>query len=79
MNKKTKLQNELTESVKANESSVDCCPICKSHFSCALSKESHFKLYPLHVLPASIGMPDDQKEVALTENLDGVRHDRKTR
>ena len=71
MNKKTKVKLELEESVKANSTDVNCCPSCHSHFSCALSRESHFKLYPLHVLPASIGMPDDQKEVALTENLDG--------
>ena len=77
MNKKTKVKLELEDTIKAYVPSIDSCGVCHSHFSCALSRESHFKLYPLHVLPASIGMPDDQKEVILTEDLNGKRYNKR--
>ena len=66
--KKVKLQNELSESVKANSTDVNCCPSCHSHFSCALSRESHFELYPLHL---SDGVQVVKAESALTEDLNG--------
>ena len=47
MNKKTKVKLELEESV-AREATADDCPTCKQHFNCALSMESHKKLYPKH-------------------------------
>ena len=68
MNKKTKVKLELEESVKANSTDVNCCPTCHSHFSCALSRESHFKLYPGHLTDT---VQVVKAESALTEDLNG--------
>ena len=72
MNKKTKLKLELDETIKAQSGSVDSCPICSSHFSCALSRESHFKLYPTHQTQTGTETPlGAAKEAAVVENLQG--------
>jgi len=69
MNKKKKLQNELSEAVKREVSSDDC-PICRQHFWSALNRDSHKTLYPGHF--AGEAQPlSDKKEAAATENLKG--------
>ena len=48
MNKKTTVKLELEESVKNVKPSSNRCPVCLEYFCCALSRESHMKLYPKH-------------------------------
>lgn len=48
MNKKTKLKLEMDERIKSHVPSDDSCSICRTHFTCQLSREAHMKLYPGH-------------------------------
>jgi hypothetical protein len=48
----------------------DCCPFCRSPFTCALSRTSHYRLYPSH----EHGHPtatEVKEDIILTENLRG--------
>jgi adenine-specific DNA glycosylase len=74
MNKKTKLQNELSEAVKRTPSSDDC-PVCSQHFWCSLNRESHMKLYPSHLNGSAV--KTGEVEAAVVENLQGTVKRRK--
>ena len=63
MNKKTKVKLELEESVN-REATADDCPTCKQHFNCALSMESHKKLYPKH-FSGEASIVKDKEEAVL--------------
>jgi hypothetical protein len=76
LNKKTKLQNELSEAVKRTHTQEDC-SFCGQHFWCNLNRESHMKLYPSH-LNGSAGKTGEV-EAVLVENLQGtVKHRQKS-
>jgi hypothetical protein len=70
MNKKQKLQSELSEAVK-REATSDDCPYCGVRFyGSSLSRESHRHLYPSHFTGAP--QPSVEKEeAAAVENLKG--------
>jgi hypothetical protein len=54
----------------------EVCPFCRSPFTCALSRTSHYHLYPTH----EHGHPctaDKAEEASLVENLKGKYRRRK--
>jgi hypothetical protein len=71
LNKKTKLQNELSEAVKRTHTQEDC-SFCGQHFWCSLNRESHMKLYPSHVNGSAVKA--GEVEAVLVENLRGKIH-----
>ena len=71
MNKKKKLQNELSEAVKREITTDDCPnPQCRQHFWSALNRDSHKQLYPGH-FAGEVQPVSTQREAAATENLKG--------
>lgn len=47
LSKKKMLLLELEANMKQPAGPNDC-PVCRTHFTCPLSRESHRKLYPAH-------------------------------
>ena len=60
MNKKTKLQNELNESIKREPSREDCPdPSCKQHFgNSTILREAHQNRYPDHFKAVEAKQPE---------------------
>jgi hypothetical protein len=49
----------------------ESCPVCKSPFTCGLSRTSHYHLYPLHEHGHASAVIEVKEDIILTENLQG--------
>ena len=75
MNKKQKMQNELSEAVH-REATSDDCPTCKMRFLSPLNRDSHRKHYPAHFNGST--QNTGKVEAAAVENLAGtIKHAKK--
>ena len=48
MNRRMKAKKELEQQISEHQPTQNDCPTCGTHFSCPISREAHFKRYPLH-------------------------------